>query len=55
MLTTPTPAQREDLLPLPVWMRAALWTTGVLNLFGALICLPQFAAGRALVSLPPAD
>ena len=54
MLTTQTPSHRESLLPLPTWMRAALWTTGVLNLFGALIFLPAFPAGRALLSLPAA-
>lgn len=54
MLTTKTSSQRESMLPLPAWMRATLWTTGVLNLLGATIFLPVFPAGRALLSLPAA-
>ena len=35
-------------------MRAALWTTGALNLFGAILFLPVFSVGRAWLNLPTA-
>lgn len=37
---------------LPAWLRAALWTTAVLNLFGAILFVPNFSMGRTLVDLP---
>lgn len=54
MLMTKTPSHQETLPLSPAWMRAALWTTGALNLFGAILFLPVFSVGRAWLSLPTA-
>lgn len=40
-------------MPLPAWMRATLWTTAVLNAFGAIaFFMPALPLGRSLMGLP---
>jgi len=40
-------------IPLPAWLRSALWTTAVLNVFGAIaFFMPALPLGRSLMGLP---
>lgn len=38
--------------PLPGWMRAALWTTALMNMLGAMTFVPAIPIGREWVGLP---
>jgi hypothetical protein len=40
---------------LPTWMRRALLTTAVMNVFGAALFLPGAGALRELAGVPPAE
>lgn len=43
----------DQSVALPAWMRGALWTTAVLNVFGAVaFFVPALPLGRSLMGLP---
>ena len=46
---------RTALVPLPRWMRNALYATGVMNVLAAALFVPGAQALRALAGLPPAE
>ena len=46
-------AQPTHPQPLPGWMRAALWTTALMNMLGAMTFVPAIPIGREWMGLPP--
>jgi len=46
-------AQPDHIQPLPAWMRAALWTTAIMNMLGAMTFVPVLPIDRTWLGLPP--